>query len=100
MSALLDKLLVAKTSVAVQTDWKNDVVETRDVGVSTERIFRERLSSPLPSFRSMSAQTEVSALRSKDKSVSTDPDITGLSNYLHFTTFESSRVSTNFIGNQ
>jgi len=83
MSALLDKLLISKTSVAVQTDWKNDVIETRDVGVSTERIFRERFS-PLPSLRSMSAQTEVSALRSKDKSVATDLEITGLSNYFPF----------------
>ncbi len=77
MSALLDKLLVAKISVAVQTDWKNDVVETRDVAVSTDRLFSDILSH-LPSTRSMSAQTEVSALRSKDKSVATDLEITGL----------------------
>ena len=77
MSALLDKLLVAKTTVGVQTDWKSDVVETREASVSTDRIFRERFSA-LPNTRSMSAQTEMSALRYKDESVATDPDITGL----------------------
>ncbi|CAG2121350.1 unnamed protein product, partial [Medioppia subpectinata] len=75
MSALLDKLLTVKTSVAVQTDWKSDVIETRDASVSTDRIFRERFS-PLPITRSMSAQTEVSSLRYKDESVATDPQIT------------------------
>ncbi|CAG2103270.1 unnamed protein product, partial [Medioppia subpectinata] len=76
MSALLDKLLTVKTSVAVQTNWKSDVIETRDASVSTDRIFRERFS-PLPNTRSMSAQTEVSSLRYKDESVATDPQITG-----------------------
>ena len=77
MSALLDKLLVTKTSVAVQTDWKSAVTETRDVGVATDRRFRQRWSA-LPPIRSMSTQTEVSALKYKDESVATDPEITGL----------------------
>lgn len=92
MSALLDRLLASRSAVAVQTDWKSDVVETRDKGVITD----PNLYQSSPATHSKSAQTDSSALRTKSKSVATDPEITGTNTYFftsHTNSIEIKRIN-------